>query len=80
MMFLPEAVDYIASSQERSLEFSETIDGPIMSSYKALAKQHAIWLSLGGIHVRVMHHYHILTHYPSCVRSHFVTLFIILST
>lgn len=47
MAFLPENFHFIRSSKEKPMLF-EPITGPIIASYKALAKAHKIWLSLGG--------------------------------
>ena len=53
MVFLPEATDYIASSRESSLALAESVDGPIVSRYRTLARENNLWLSLGGMHIKV---------------------------
>ena len=53
MVFLPEAVDYIASTKEKSMSMAEPLTGQTVSSYAELAKGHQIWISLGGIHQSV---------------------------
>lgn len=47
MLFLPEATDYIASTDEESLNLAETIDGGTVSKLKNIAKSKEIWLSVG---------------------------------
>ncbi|XP_071784555.1 deaminated glutathione amidase-like [Asterias amurensis] len=53
MVFLPEAVDYIASTKEKSKSMAEPLTGQTVSNYAELAKRHQIWISLGGIHESV---------------------------
>ncbi|XP_064632288.1 nitrilase and fragile histidine triad fusion protein NitFhit-like [Lineus longissimus] len=50
MVFLPECFDFVSESRPQALEFSETLSGPLITSYQELAKKHDIWLSLGGFH------------------------------
>uniref|UniRef100_A0A0C9QIU1 Nit1_2 protein n=1 Tax=Fopius arisanus TaxID=64838 RepID=A0A0C9QIU1_9HYME len=50
--FFPEACDYLADNKKDIVAFSETLTGPTVSRYKALAVEHDIWLSLGGLHER----------------------------
>eukprot|EP00128_Syssomonas_multiformis_P001135 Colp12_sorted_trinity150504_noHs@31378 len=50
MLFLPEAFDYIGTSKAETLSLAENLDGPLLSSYKEVAKEAKIWLSLGGFH------------------------------
>jgi hypothetical protein len=50
MVFLPEAVDYIAESKQQSIEMAEDLSGTTISKYRDLAKQLGIWLSIGGFH------------------------------
>ncbi|KAL4658685.1 hypothetical protein GN956_G2215 [Arapaima gigas] len=52
MVFLPEGFDYIGSSQEQTLDLSETLAGDIISRYSDLARKLNIWISLGGFHER----------------------------
>eukprot|EP00117_Sycon_ciliatum_P041283 scpid25403/ scgid3879/ Nitrilase homolog 1 len=49
-VFLPEGFDYIGESGKQSVSMAEPLDGPLMSRYKALAKELGVWLSLGGFH------------------------------
>ena len=55
MVFIPEACDYIGDSKDKSIEMAEPLDGEIVSKYKQLAKETSIWLSLGGVHQKVIH-------------------------
>eukprot|EP00047_Mylnosiga_fluctuans_P011051 m.19381 g.19381 ORF g.19381 m.19381 type:complete len:300 (+) comp3434_c0_seq1:1104-2003(+) len=50
LVCLPEAFDYIATSPEESLRLAQPLDGPLFMSYRDLARQHGVWLSLGGFH------------------------------
>lgn len=50
MVFLPEAVDYIAANVEENKKLAETLDGQLVAEYKTLAQVHDIWISVGGIH------------------------------
>lgn len=53
MVFLPEACDYIAGNKVQSVAMAESLDGPLVEQYKSLAKSFGVWLSLGGLHIRV---------------------------
>lgn len=53
MVFLPEACDYIAETKEASLQLAEPIQGPQVTRYRELAASSSVWLSLGGIHIKV---------------------------
>lgn len=53
VIFLPEACDYIAGNKTQTVEMAESINGPTVEAYKELAKQFKVWLSLGGIHIKV---------------------------
>nr|XP_054752197.1 deaminated glutathione amidase-like [Lytechinus pictus] len=50
MIFLPEACDNIQRSPADSVNYAEGMDGPTMSAFKQLAKEHKVWLSIGGFH------------------------------
>ncbi|CAL8108947.1 unnamed protein product [Orchesella dallaii] len=52
MIFLPEAFDFIGRSKEESAQLSDTMGGPLITSYQKLAKEQEVWLSLGGFHER----------------------------
>ncbi|KAL6074972.1 Nitrilase [Balamuthia mandrillaris] len=47
---LPEAFDYIADNAEQGIAMAQSLDGPLMTRFRSLAKQHNMWLSLGGFH------------------------------
>ena len=53
MVFLPEGFDYIAGSGKQSVEMAEPLHGPAMTQFRSLAKEHGVWLSLGGFHEQV---------------------------
>ncbi|XP_026289383.1 nitrilase and fragile histidine triad fusion protein NitFhit [Frankliniella occidentalis] len=53
VIFLPEACDYVGKNKPQTIEMAEDVNGPTLSAYKELAKQHNVWLSLGGIHIKV---------------------------
>ena len=53
VVFLPEGCDYIASSRQESLLLAEDSQGPFLEKIKNLAKDKNVWLSLGGIHLKV---------------------------
>ncbi|XP_077983209.1 deaminated glutathione amidase-like [Glandiceps talaboti] len=53
MTFLPEAFDYIADNREKSIAMAEPLDGHVVQTMKSLARQHDMWLSLGGMHRKV---------------------------
>lgn len=50
MMFFPECCDYVGNSKDESREMAEDFEGPLMTAYKSLAKEHQMWLSIGGFH------------------------------
>ena len=47
MIFLPESFAYITTDISAK-PFSESIDGPIITHFKDIAKKQNVWLSLGG--------------------------------
>ncbi|CAD7702793.1 unnamed protein product [Ostreobium quekettii] len=48
MLFLPECFSLLGDHHSVSIEKAESLDGPAMARYTALAKELGIWLSLGG--------------------------------
>lgn len=56
-VFLPECCDFVGEHREQTLELSEPLTGPLMQHYQMLAKEHNLWLSLGGIHESVLDSY-----------------------
>merc|ERR1711973_358494 len=53
IVFLPECFDFIPSDSSDSRRLAEPLDGCTISHYKALAREHKVWLSLGGFHEKV---------------------------
>lgn len=53
MVFLPEACDYICENTADTVKMAESKDGSLISKYKNLAQKYNLWLSLGGIHLKV---------------------------
>ena len=53
MLFLPEAFDYIAPSAASAREWAEPLDGDFLGRLAQAAREHDMWLSLGGFHERV---------------------------
>eukprot|EP00252_Welwitschia_mirabilis_P012039 TRINITY_DN26772_c0_g1_i1.p1 TRINITY_DN26772_c0_g1~~TRINITY_DN26772_c0_g1_i1.p1 ORF type:complete len:333 (+),score=51.23 TRINITY_DN26772_c0_g1_i1:132-1130(+) len=45
---LPENFSFVGCKMGESLNVADTLDGPIMASYRSLARDMKIWLSLGG--------------------------------
>ncbi|EDV95650.1 GH15824 [Drosophila grimshawi] len=52
LLFLPECCDFVGENRTETLQLAEPLNGQLMGKYRQLAKQHQIWLSLGGIHER----------------------------
>ena len=50
VVFLPEGFDFIGESTTQTLQLAESIDGPLISQYKSLARELKVSLSLGGFH------------------------------
>lgn len=48
MVFFPECFSFIGARPGEAQKAAEPLSGPIMQRYLALAKQHSVWLSLGG--------------------------------
>lgn len=51
MIFLPECFSFLGDNSKQSVAVAEPLKGPIMQKYKQLAKDHKMWLSLGGFQV-----------------------------
>jgi hypothetical protein len=62
MVFLPESFDYVEESKDAMFEKTETLDDNLISTYRDIARTSKIWLSLGGLHRRVIF-------YTSCLES-----------
>lgn len=52
MVFLPEAADFIGESREQTGSLSQDLGGSTVTAFRDLARQHGVWLSLGGLHVK----------------------------
>jgi predicted amidohydrolase len=53
LVCLPECFAFIGENFKQSLTMAEDLDGNIIKSYRSLAKEHKVWLSLGGFQKRV---------------------------
>lgn len=53
MVFLPEACDYICENFASVAKNAEPENGFVVTKFKSLARQYDVWLSLGGIHIKV---------------------------
>jgi len=49
MVFLPEACDFIGEKRSQFIESAEPLNGETVHSFRQMAKDHKVWLSLGGI-------------------------------
>lgn len=51
LLCLPECFAFMGTSGTReTAEFAQPLDGPVIQQYRALARKHRVWLSLGGFH------------------------------
>jgi len=48
ILCLPECFAFIGVAGSDALDVMEPLDGPLMARYRALARDHGLWLSLGG--------------------------------
>ncbi|GAQ83943.1 Carbon-nitrogen hydrolase [Klebsormidium nitens] len=48
MLFLPESFSFIGTRGSEGIAIADQLDGPLMGRYRQLARDHSIWLSLGG--------------------------------
>lgn len=53
-VFFPECCDYVGSNREETLRLSEPLSGQTVAEYKQLARDHNVWLSLGGVHESIV--------------------------
>lgn len=53
MIFFPECFDYIGRSKAETVEMAMAETSPFIQSFRDLAKEHSVWLSLGGFHHKV---------------------------
>ena len=50
LLCLPEAFSFIGSAATETVAQAEPLSGPRVAAYRALAREHGLWLSLGGFH------------------------------
>jgi len=50
LLCLPECFSFIGSSPAETLAQAEHLTGPRVGQYRALAKEHRLWISCGGFH------------------------------
>ena len=50
LLCLPEAFSFIGASPQETIAQAEALDGLRLEQYRALARRHGLWLSLGGFH------------------------------
>jgi len=48
LLVLPENFAFMGEKDDESKAIAEPLDGPLLARYRALAKEHEIWLCLGG--------------------------------
>ena len=53
IVFFPECFSFIGAAAGEAQRAAEPLTGPVMQRYLDLAKQHGVWLSLGGFQERV---------------------------
>lgn len=49
-VFLPECCDFVGRDRAETLQLSEPLSGPTVQFYREQAREHGVWLSVGGIH------------------------------
>lgn len=52
MLFLPECFAFVGARQADALSFAQPLTGPLLRRYRALARRHGLWMSLGGFQER----------------------------
>ena len=50
MVFLPEACDFIGENRQQTLGLAQSVDGSTVQSFRKIAAENKVWLSLGGVH------------------------------
>lgn len=50
LLCLPEAFSFIGAAAAETVAQAEPLSGPRLGAYRALAREHGLWLSLGGFH------------------------------
>lgn len=54
VVFFPECFDYIGRSSEETLNFAVALDSDYVQQFQKLANQLKLWISLGGLHEKVV--------------------------
>uniref|UniRef100_A0A1I7XR52 bis(5'-adenosyl)-triphosphatase n=1 Tax=Heterorhabditis bacteriophora TaxID=37862 RepID=A0A1I7XR52_HETBA len=54
MVFFPECFDFIGRDKDEQITLAMDENGDYIERYRALARQHGLWLSLGGMHHKDM--------------------------
>lgn len=49
LLCLPECCTFLGMRDTDALAVAEALDGPLMARFGALAREHGLWLSLGGL-------------------------------
>lgn len=50
LVCFPEACDFLGTSRRETLALAEPLNGPLLQQYRAMAAEHGVWMSLGGVH------------------------------
>jgi predicted amidohydrolase/diadenosine tetraphosphate (Ap4A) HIT family hydrolase len=50
MIFFPECADFIGRSKDEALKLAEPINGETMKTFRQLAENYKMWISVGGFH------------------------------
>merc|ERR1719391_1395561 len=50
MVFLPEACDFIGENRQQTFGLAQSVDGSTVQSFRKIAAENKVWLSLGGVH------------------------------
>lgn len=52
MIFFPECTDYVGRDRKEAVNIAEDVNGKTIKTFMELAKQHDMWISIGGFHNR----------------------------
>jgi hypothetical protein len=64
MAFFPECFDYIGRNRDETISLAIEEDGQYINQFREVAREHRIWLSLGGFHNKVSF---IVKNQPPCI-------------
>ena len=53
LLSLPECFDYVAADAAASVRKASSVPGPVFDGFAALAREHGLFLALGGFHERL---------------------------